>query len=439
MVKKNLPEENYISYCLFKVEDKLGWHESSNWRHRDFVKLSEMIYDDTKYRISLTTLKRIWGKVHYTGNVGPTTLDALSTFLGYTDWMDFKIKNQIEVEELAEDEQKGYLKQTIITSNKKRVKKINHIFIIILLVFCVVAGLFFVLKRTNKPVKDYSVYNFTTYNPKGTVPYAVKFSFDVSNILADSIFIKAGDGGRKHYIKPDDNFLTRMYFTPGAQKAVLMADNVVLQEIDLFAGTDGWLGLIKRPETTHPIYFREDSIIQMNRLYISPQELKKGQINTSQAFFVNFYYVKHFNIDGDDFSFRVRIRNNVSEGGDVCQKTNVGILSSNSFMVIPLINEGCIALAKLFISDTYVNGWTNDLSDFARDMDQWQEVYVRTKNKKAKIYINDEMIREINYDKPMGEVIGFRIEFQGCGSIDFVELFDQENQKVFSEDFGGRN
>ena len=59
-------EINYIRKCLRLVETRLNWGASSEWSSYDFEKLSIAIAEATGVTLSITTLKRLWGKLKYT-------------------------------------------------------------------------------------------------------------------------------------------------------------------------------------------------------------------------------------------------------------------------------------------------------------------------------------------------------------------------------------
>ena len=426
-------EDLYIAYCILLIEDKLKWGKSNNWRNRNFVALSELISSKTKYQISVTTLKRLWGKISYEGSVGPTTLDALAVFLGYKNWMDFKSTN---FDNITSGQMQDKLAPLVRKKGKdKLIYMAAGLGIIVIVIF---AGIYLGSKPKNTKLnrEKIGLYTFEAINPKGTVPYTVKISFNISAIDYDSIFIQAGDQERKHLVTKKDRILNRIYFIPGAKKAYLWVNNVIIDSLLLFAYTDEWTSIIRVKENTHPFYMPYDSLMFGNRLYLHPKKLQSLHIDMNKPFFINYYNIKHYNIDGDNFAFKVRVKNSIKEGADVCQKTNVGIITSNGFIVVPLINPGCVALAKLYVGNIYINGWTNDLSNFAMDMNNWHEVYYKVINEKVKIFVDNILAWEGTYTKNMGEVLGFRIEFQGCGSIDYVQLFDESNQIVYNEDFG---
>jgi hypothetical protein len=82
-------EITYIEKCLRQIEEQLNWGSSQNWKQRDYEALSDLIFEETKIQLSLSTLKRIWQK-RYKQLPQPGTLNALVQFLGYTTWQEFK-------------------------------------------------------------------------------------------------------------------------------------------------------------------------------------------------------------------------------------------------------------------------------------------------------------------------------------------------------------
>src|SRR6266481_242088 len=91
-------EKQLLLLCRKLIEQSLNWGDGSIWSNDDFEQLSEKIFDKTKVKLSVSTLKRIWGKVRYENFPTTATLNALTGFLGYESWRDFKQKNLIEDE-----------------------------------------------------------------------------------------------------------------------------------------------------------------------------------------------------------------------------------------------------------------------------------------------------------------------------------------------------
>ena len=84
-----IKNEDAIDICLQLIEQKLNWGESSNWSSYDFGKLSDIIQDKTGVMLSVTTLKRLWGKLKYDNLPSITTLNTLARFLDFKDWREF--------------------------------------------------------------------------------------------------------------------------------------------------------------------------------------------------------------------------------------------------------------------------------------------------------------------------------------------------------------
>lgn len=75
---------------IFKIRNYIEALISKKIRTpKDFVYLSESIFDKTHQYVSPTTLKRIWGYLKESTNTRKSTLNILSEFAGYHDWEDF--------------------------------------------------------------------------------------------------------------------------------------------------------------------------------------------------------------------------------------------------------------------------------------------------------------------------------------------------------------
>ena len=82
-----------VEECLVQIEKKLDWGTSKNWHNEVFNELSDIIQKETKTLLSSTTLKRVWGKVDYKNAPSISTLNTLAQFAGYSNWREFKLKN----------------------------------------------------------------------------------------------------------------------------------------------------------------------------------------------------------------------------------------------------------------------------------------------------------------------------------------------------------
>ena len=89
-----MKEQKYITNCLLEIEEKLHWGNSSDWAQYDFEKLSTEIEIKTNTLLSVTTLKRLWGKIKYDHAPSLTTLNTLAQYLDYSDWRSYKLSSK---------------------------------------------------------------------------------------------------------------------------------------------------------------------------------------------------------------------------------------------------------------------------------------------------------------------------------------------------------
>ncbi len=68
----------------------------------DFNNLSRLIEEKTNLKISLSSIKRLWGYVDYNNFPSSTTLNTLSRFNGYENWKTFLSKQEIHDAECSE-------------------------------------------------------------------------------------------------------------------------------------------------------------------------------------------------------------------------------------------------------------------------------------------------------------------------------------------------
>jgi hypothetical protein len=85
--------ELWIKKTIKLYESDTGWGDSDEWTNQDFIILSEKIQERTGVVLSHMTLKRVWGKVKYESRPATHTLNTLVQFLGYENWLHFKLQN----------------------------------------------------------------------------------------------------------------------------------------------------------------------------------------------------------------------------------------------------------------------------------------------------------------------------------------------------------
>src|SRR5688572_10744344 len=196
-------EKLYIEKCLQRIEEKVGWGPGTAWQNQDFEALSERIFKETKVSLSVSTLKRLWGKIRYEGTPNVATLNTLAQFAGYENWRAF-ISN-------------GFNQSSNGATTKERkpvaIAKIRN-GILVTIAVGIVAALFWLMQ--NRPKKlEYDNNVFSSKVVTNTVPNTVIFNYNAKDSNADSVFIQQSwDPMRRYRVDKNLTEYTSTYYLP---------------------------------------------------------------------------------------------------------------------------------------------------------------------------------------------------------------------------------
>src|SRR6056297_1146932 len=143
-----LMNDKYFIKCREDILGCLGKRPGDKWLDREIQDLSDKIYEKSKIRLSVNTLKRILGLIKYEGNPSMSTKDALAQYLDYMNWEDFLIKNF----SISLIDYEKYLKSNVNDDYKKVRKGLNAKVIIVAILLIVGLGVFFLLQNTHKTI-----------------------------------------------------------------------------------------------------------------------------------------------------------------------------------------------------------------------------------------------------------------------------------------------
>lgn len=427
-------EKPYIVIWRELAEQALGWENSGNWGDYDFEKLSELIFEKTNTRLSVSTLKRIWGKVRYDNTPTIITLNALALFLDFTDWRKFKKyadNNKISAPAMQYEN---------VPPEKKVVRK-RFFQPMVFTIAGGVAVLYLLLSLVTKktPLAD------KNFKPRLTVrivsnkmPNSVVFNYDASGYHSDSVFIQQSwDPRRREKVAGEGRQHTSIYYVPGYFDAKLVVNGAVKKEQPVFIKTDGWLGLIDKEPT--PSYLNSDTIHMPHALGVTGQTY--ARIKGSSVFndsWAMFYNVREFDgLSGDNFSFETTVRNTSSQEQSSCRKMVIGVIGSGNGLNVPLADKGCIAALGIYTGEKTISGKETDLSAFGCDFANFQHMACAVKNHKFIVTLNSKVIFTDVVKGNIGKIRGILIGFEGAGEIKNVKLGD-DKRVVYEEDFTKR-
>ncbi|MFN7116660.1 MAG: hypothetical protein ACK4TA_07645 [Saprospiraceae bacterium] len=430
-------EYYFIEAYKKAVAEHLNWGDSAHWRHSDFMDLSEKIFAQTGVMLSNTTLKRLWGKLKYDSLPTSHTLNVLAQFLGYENWLAFKTEMQEKAEPLPPIELE---KPNFILKKAKKFVFPRMIAgfagVAILVVICI-SFIFNEKPSTFTPAQLAKV-KFSSQPIAEGVPNTVIFNYDLGDIQSTDIQIQQSwDSTKRFRITEITNEAASTYYRPGYWRAKLIVNGQIIKEHDVFIKSQGWL--VTQDVEPKPRYFLPDELVKADYLGVDSAVLEATFSKSVEPQWLTYHYVEDFkNLYSDNFTFQAAVKNTYRRGDGVCQESRILILCENGFIGIPLAIPGCVGDLRLRIFDHVEEGNKRDLSAFGCDFSEWQRINVTVKNKLAKIFINDKLVREVHFTSDAGRVVGMRAGFRGAGIIDDVGFFAADGavvyQNLFSKD-----
>jgi hypothetical protein len=406
-------ETYYINQCLDEIEAKLGWGKREEWRNYDFEKLSAAIFEHTDVTLSVSTLRRLFGKVLYTNIPALHTLNTLAQFAGYADWRAFKQKTV----QPASDQ------PTIPSSPPAaRIRKPTPAAWLLLLLIPF-SFLGYSLLRDKAPhspqVVDPSKFSFTGNKVRSEgVPNSVIFTYNAKAAQTDSVFIaQSWDLSRKVVVPRDKTEHSSIYYYPGYFKAKLIVDTQIVQTFDLMVATDGWLAL--QEDDPVPVYFKKEEYAKGDSMEINEQLLKKYNIPLyPHAPHLRFFYMKDMSeLRDDKFTFETSFRNPFNQGAGACQHVQILIQCKNDVIMIPLSAKACIGDLFLYAAGKKVSSRDADLSGFGCDLTQWTTLKVETVDKQMHFYVNGAKAYSLTFPNPPTDIVGVQYRFDGLGAV----------------------
>lgn len=402
----------YLSQWRKLAEEKLDWGNSAEWTDSDFEKLAGIVFDKTGTMFSVTTLKRVWGRVRYDSSPNAVTLDALSKFVDFDNWRAFK--NSLHEPQQAQI--------TSVPKHKNYFQLIGKLALVAIVIGIVIAWAYKPDKQpvkvaTNAPVK------FESRKVTDNLPNSVVFNYDASGLGVDSVTLQQSwDASRNEKISTKLKEHTSIYYYPGYFNARLIANGKILKESPVFIKTKGWIGIIEKQPTS--TYLNAADIHLSGALGVNSKTL--AQKTGSTVFndqLVSFSNVREFKgLNGGDFMLETTLRNTSKPDESSCRKVIVYILGKQNTIIIPLADKGCISALSMYTSSEWINGKDKDLSAFGCDFSSFQQLKCSIKDMKLEISLNGKQIFTAPITQTIGDIVGLSIGFEGAGEIKSVKL-----------------
>ena len=394
------------------IEDKFNWGPSDDWTNYHFMELKKAIEETTGNTISEETLKRIFGKRKVTTkNYQPQAYTKLA-LLKFTESLQ---------------------KESPYKEARIKWKKQWHISAIVLLLL--ITSLLIYVKREKNPE-----ITFTCQNSAELSPFTATFNYDVSEIK-DSVFADFGYWG-EFYLPPEKNIINFFYRMPGVFKVSLYTRSKVLDTSKIIAYSSDWLGgyYPNRADSLFEPFLNQSFYRQDDFFYADPELLlSEEDVNLRERYYTAYRYFSPFKESLDSLSLEASVENNASTGSMLCYDTGFQLIGESGIIDFNFTQSKCMRWAGIRVSEKYLSGEDTDLNSLAVDMSAWLNVKVVTKNNVFILYLDNQLIFEQPYEKPLGKLIGIVFYFSGSGRVDDLKVYDHEHKLFYSYDFGIEN
>jgi hypothetical protein len=422
-----ISDKQLVRLCLDELCGKMGYIDRSKISQSDLEHLCYLIEENTKTVISPSTLKRVFvEKFERLPQIA--TLDALTKFLGYSGWQDFKARkvNSTNEQTVAPIETPKFERKTTRLTTYRNLGLVSGAIILI-------AFLFLTMKKNLKSDAKFSVQKIVSQD----VPANVIFNYDIDDIEGDSFYIQPS-WNKQMRIKIDkkNHTQTETYYEPGYHTAKLICDNKVLKQALVHITTKGWVGYSKvNFSDPYPQYFQRETIVRDSVLGLNLSGLKANGIEIRND---KIYYYACFpdslEINSDNFTLTARVRMNPVKP-TLCPWIISEVYSQHSLFFFTGTIPGCTGEAKALFSDKYVDGKKNDLSSFGFDVRNWQGVRIDVKHRVVKISVGEKEVFTTTYEHSGGLIQGMGFGSNGLCEVDYVKLTDSVGNVVYRNDF----
>ncbi len=442
-----MTEVEYLDICIELIEKKQKLGSSRHWTIDNFKKLSNLIYTHTHVLISVDTLKRIFGKKRTSRAYSPhvDTKNALAIFLGYSSWEDFKLNFESapfsDIENVqnkgSDDSIVGLAKveptqaqqgsNSIIKLNSKQLLVISFLILIIFIIL-----FFFNTKAPSSSTistVNEKIFSLKGENLVGKVPHTAVIHYDISELDSKNVQISFGDSTITP-LPSSEKIITHVYRIPNYYRIQLIVDGKrVNTDIRVQVNSSGWKSYLFYDKDIDNI----KSEIKNGILRVTSEEIYKNGADTTEVYAITYNNIRDFDASGDDMTFETRIK---SEAYEITRCATTGInLHGDRGQNFIFTKPGCMEYAFIKCSEMEIKGKYTNLSALALTIDKWHTYKIRVKNKKAQIFCDNNLIYTIGYKEDIGKLRGIIYKFTNGGIIDFVRLYNGENELVYEDNF----
>lgn len=422
-----MTEQELVKKCMDLICHQSGFAVNHRLTQRDMELLCDNIEKKTNVLISLSTMKRLLNG-QFSRMPQVATLNAISNYLGYENWQDFKIKQQPKEEPAMAAPAPPPAKP------KRKLSFIGAGIVALVVVVVLLAYSKFSLQPSAMAKKaEFGARKTTSHD----LPNTVVFNYNIDQLEGDSFFIQQSwDRNRRVRIYKNNYTLTDIYYEPGYHKAKLIVNDQVIKTVDVSIPTNGWFFYaVPRVKGSLPVYIKKEQLAKNGIMGLEENELAQHGINNANEHIYCYAFFPGIQpVSSDNFILKARIRvaniHNVA-----CLTMMPEVYTQNSFIYFRATTPGCTSEIDAMFGEKHLSGKTNDLSGFGCDVTQWQDYEMEVRDRKATVRINGKEVFAIDYDTSAGAITGLGFISNGLVAVDHAELKGLDGRVVFSNQF----
>lgn len=429
---------HYLDVCCRQVSKAYGSPDWDKWTNGDYISLSNILFKQTRVRISPNTLKRIFGKIKTDSRYYPqkATRDALALYTGYHDWdhfiqvQEWTERNATRPAELPAYAPPPALVAELPTSSQRPGPKRFWLIGAAMFLLVVLAFVWWQQHReTPEPIQ------FVCRNPLGENPHSAVFQVSPIRDPSAQYTIQFGDGKREN-LNQDDSVYTHYYERPGRYFAILQRNDENIDTATVYLQTKGWTVTANMMHDTSRVYpIEAPDLFADKRRSVSALEAARAGVDTNRTFFMEFINSHPTGIDGDNFELRTQVKTSPDRAGVRCSQIGLTVWGESSQHTFDVMKPGCVHWINLQTSEVAKKSHRDDLSFLGADLRQGGTLTLRVVNKQASIFINGRKVYETHYKQPLARIYGVKIRFAGIGTINTFSLKDLKSGQVFDGNF----
>lgn len=426
-------EQKIVQASLQKIFNLNGYSNSESMTQRDYEHISAEIEKKSGIVISGITIKRLSNGA-FSRSPQIATLNAFANYFDFKTWQDYK--SSLNQHQKPDEPTKPVI--DIPKKNKLRFPaflKWIPLSVITLLIFS------YYLYSKKASTKNFDKASFSAHKTTSNqIPNTVVFNYNIDDVVADSFFIQQSwDRNRRVRIYKTKHTLTDIYYEPGYHIAKLIANDSILQTVDVHIPTDRWFFYANENRYHYATeYIKTEKFKKNGSMAITKEELVENGISTDQEkVFLYSYFPSKLEVSSDDFQLKTRIRMKEIRN-NLCPYICFEVYGQRYVMLMKSTSKGCANRALLRVGGKEINGKETDLSPIAFEVTQWTDVQLSVRDKQVTININGKDAFSTSYSNTLKLITGLSFISNGLCEVDYVELTGLDSKIVCSENFNSQ-